>query len=44
MLQAFFPPQALEQIVQRVVATDLMGFGSRWRLPKEVLSTQLRLN
>ena len=41
MLQAFYPPQALEQVVQRVASTDLSGFGARWRLPKEVRSLSL---
>ena len=41
MSQSFYPPQALEQVVQRVASTDLSAFGARWRLPKEVGSLSL---
>jgi hypothetical protein len=35
-LQALYPPQVLEPLVQRVTSTDLAGFGAKWRLPKEI--------
>lgn len=42
-LQAFYPPQALEQLVQKIASTDLAGFGARWRLPKEVRCPYFKL-
>lgn len=36
LVQALYPPQVLEPLVQRIASTDLMGLGQRWRLPKEV--------
>lgn len=35
-LQAFYPPQRLEQLVQFVGSRDVAGLGTRWRIPREV--------
>ena len=36
-LQAFYPPQRADQLVQFVASRDVAGLGARWRIPREVL-------
>lgn len=35
-LEAFYPPQRLDQVAQFVASKDVEGLGQRWRLPREV--------
>ena len=35
-LQAFYPPQRIEQLAQFVAGRNVAGLGDRWNLPREV--------